>query len=1214
MSFDSRRSFSHVTRIFVAALLVVAMLDQQASAQTLVTSPFVTGFEGWQDTYVTQPTQVGGAPSWGVLLTPDPISTQRFLMETGDGREADSVAGDGLYKPYILINSLDTTPANYTVTAQLATLDNDGFGLVFGYQDNNNYFRVGFRDQASGLGFPRGTSVQKVVGGVITQLGIPSLVNVPLTNGTPFETKIVVTGTNYDIQTNTGIGGAFTSIHSGSDASLQPGKYGVHSWAQHELSTAVPNYGTVVGPISIASTTLNKTTNFTNVLTGVVPWRRLVMTDQNGETGFETTENVLEDHGNFMLDFTKGVIRDDSNGNKNATTSAANVDFIGPAIVVDTPAAAAMTDYRYAVRVENRDNDGIGLLFRVAGDNSSFYRVNWNTEGPAVIGAVGPTRPPIGMSVQKYKGGFWSEIYRDTQTSPVFLPADSVPFDVSIQAVGNQFKIDVLADPNGTPTAYSYPVIADNSGDPILSGSVGFTNWGNGEGGNGAVYSAHSGNSTSLVTALSALLDLDLVVNRDTGNVSLVNNAASFAAIKGVTILSDGGTVNPANWLSISDNYDEAPGNGSVDNNDPWTELTFTDFSLSERENSGGNGGTINGAQSVNLGNFWRKSQIEDLVLSIELTNGNFVVGEVSYINGPSGNSYSRSDLNADGSVNPTDWGFFFPNMLTDISAQSGYQRAIKGDLDLDGDNDVADFVLFKTDYDVANGAGAFNAMLAGVPEPSTVMLVLLATFAACASRSKRRVKSIAVCLGVAAAVSLGSTAHAVPLDFTTFQTAAYPHGDSDAITTTDFFPVGVWAVTPTTATHNSNSDSSVLHTPTNVVNKRITGTLTPGTDDDVVGFVVGFEPGEQLIGATGEYFLIDWKGASQGFDITDFASPGFTPFHNLTGTGNMPVGLALSRVTGSANGDELWQHADLSASPTGGVTQLARGATLGSTAYDRTGGSHLFEFSITDHELFVKVDGVEQFSFGGNYAPGRFGLYTFAQGPPANFADFDMVDYPGDIPILRATVDRSNGNITINNSFAAAVPFDFYQFSSATSSLNALTWNSLHDQNFQPAGAGDHQKWQEAGGSSSSAIAEVFLDGNSNLAGSTSQTIGGAYNNSINGEDLVFQYRLVTGEMRTGFVQYIGVAPGVPGDYNGNGVVDGADYVLWRNGGPLQNEVDNPGTVNAADYTAWRSRFGNTSGSGAGLGGAAGVPEPATLGIGLCVGMMLLARRFRAA
>ncbi len=71
-------------------------------------------------------------------------------------------------------------------------------------------------------------------------------------------------------------------------------------------------------------------------------------------------------------------------------------------------------------------------------------------------------------------------------------------------------------------------------------------------------------------------------------------------------------------------------------------------------------------------------------------------------------------------------------------------------------------------------------------------------------------------------------------------------------------------------------------------------------------------------------------------------------------------------------------------------------------------------------------------------------------------------------------------------------------------------------------------------------------------------------------------------------------VSPGVPGDYNGNGVVDAADYVLWRNGGPLQNEVDNPGVVDQQDYVEWRARFGNTSGSGS-LAQPAAVPEPTT-------------------
>ena len=63
-----------------------------------------------------------------------------------------------------------------------------------------------------------------------------------------------------------------------------------------------------------------------------------------------------------------------------------------------------------------------------------------------------------------------------------------------------------------------------------------------------------------------------------------------------------------------------------------------------------------------------------------------------------------------------------------------------------------------------------------------------------------------------------------------------------------------------------------------------------------------------------------------------------------------------------------------------------------------------------------------------------------------------------------------------------------------------------------------------------------------------------------------------------------------VPGDYNQNGEVDAADYVVWRNG---------VGTTYAqGDYDVWRAHFGQTAGSGAARPSAeplsAEVPEPA--------------------
>jgi hypothetical protein len=85
-----------------------------------------------------------------------------------------------------------------------------------------------------------------------------------------------------------------------------------------------------------------------------------------------------------------------------------------------------------------------------------------------------------------------------------------------------------------------------------------------------------------------------------------------------------------------------------------------------------------------------------------------------------------------------------------------------------------------------------------------------------------------------------------------------------------------------------------------------------------------------------------------------------------------------------------------------------------------------------------------------------------------------------------------------------------------------------------------------------------------------------------------------------------------LPGDYNGNGVFDAADYTVWRDqvgsSTSLANEVRSLGTVDAGDYGVWQTNFGATMlGSSSGAVRNAAVPGPAAWAIGV-VGVLSLA------
>jgi len=85
-----------------------------------------------------------------------------------------------------------------------------------------------------------------------------------------------------------------------------------------------------------------------------------------------------------------------------------------------------------------------------------------------------------------------------------------------------------------------------------------------------------------------------------------------------------------------------------------------------------------------------------------------------------------------------------------------------------------------------------------------------------------------------------------------------------------------------------------------------------------------------------------------------------------------------------------------------------------------------------------------------------------------------------------------------------------------------------------------------------------------------------------------------------------------ISGDYNLNGKLDAADYVLWRNnlGSATSLRNDNTPGVAQDDYTRWRSNFASPAGSGSAT--AASVPEASSLSLIIIgIGVVYSKRRY---
>jgi hypothetical protein len=98
---------------------------------------------------------------------------------------------------------------------------------------------------------------------------------------------------------------------------------------------------------------------------------------------------------------------------------------------------------------------------------------------------------------------------------------------------------------------------------------------------------------------------------------------------------------------------------------------------------------------------------------------------------------------------------------------------------------------------------------------------------------------------------------------------------------------------------------------------------------------------------------------------------------------------------------------------------------------------------------------------------------------------------------------------------------------------------------------------------------------------------LGLAFNKNVFGAgmdgDLEFSYRTLNGDVVAGTVDY--VSGSLPGDFDGDSDVDGADFLKW------QREF---ATLGAAGLAQWKANFG----AGAATETLATVPEPSSLAL----------------
>ena len=721
--------------------------------------------------------------------------------------------------------------------------------------------------------------------------------------------------------------------------------------------------------------------------------------------------------------------------------------------------------------------------------------------------------------------------------------------------------------------------------------------------------------------------ELQLVVDRDTGEITMSNPGGTALDFIGYEIASGFGSLNAANWTSIDDTYDVNGSGSPTISSDDWTELTGGNPSapvngdLSEFDFETNAGASLPAGASISLGvGTWIVTDNENLSFTYVLPDGTEVDGAVAFT-GNGDVAFAEGDLNTDGVIDTLDWMTFRSNLGGEFLAESAAQVYRRGDLNGDLDIDAADFVNFRALWEAANPGESFAAMVAAAaaPEPSTGMLVVLLGCISWAWAARKRVQvrlvpvvAIAACFTLAGAA--GTANAQITEDFNALSVGAAPGQLPDWT----FFDLGDvtndadWQITDDATSGSTFGSLHLSQAATSTdffqANQPIGGALAIRNNSDVDAIdVIDFD--FALGGfADGSGQFLDTKLIFGFRDVGNFYAVNI-----VAGQGNgTNTELDISNVqtidgtTTRTNIFDTFSTGNFSAGFPASPTVLS-----GQVIHDTLGGTVSVTISEGETQLFNAAVTNEAFLQDGDIG---FGVNNDA-------VSFDNLSIRA-LPRLTLQVDPVDGDTRIVNGTGESIDnIDLYEITSSLGELDAVAWSSLEEQSLGgfPAGDGSGNGWEAGDLSDSDTLVEAFLTGSSDFGDTSQVYLGQAVADGVTQLDnLAWRYH-VAGAGQSfipGKIEFVAFDPpaGLPGDFNNDGVVDAVDYAVWRDNLGLSDAAlngngtgDASGLVVEADLNLWKSNYGATN---APASSSASVPEPSSSLLFLLGGVAMLYRR----